>query len=105
MSLAVSMWFWLAIFASLEHRRCHVLVSLLATAAIVGMLGGLLVFASPVLYTTQSGALADQRIAGLLLCLVGPITYLGGALVVTVFGLRRIADARCAIRVRTTRRR
>lgn len=90
---AAALLFWLAVFACRE-ARWRAILSLLVTGKLFCLLGVLLVFAPRALYPGMSGAaLADQQLAGLLMLVACPATYLVAGVVLAARWLGRIEDA------------
>ena len=91
--LAAACWFWLAIFDARE-RRWRAILALLVTGKLFCLLGVLLVFAPRALYsglaTLPAGALADQQLAGLLMLIACPATYVAAGVVIAARWLGRI---------------
>jgi putative membrane protein len=78
--LAASVWFWTAVFATGGSARWRPIMALLVTSKLFCLLGVLLIFAPRPLYGTEhamtAAALADQQLAGLLMIVACPLTYL-----------------------------
>ncbi|HEX7061190.1 MAG TPA: cytochrome c oxidase assembly protein [Woeseiaceae bacterium] len=93
---AAALLFWTAVFACRE-ARWRAILSLLVTGKLVCLLGVLLVFAPRTLYPGLSGgapaALADQQLAGLLMLVACPVTYLVAGVVLAARWLGRIDAA------------
>ena len=91
--LAAASWFWWSIFDARE-RRWQAILALLVTGKLFCLLGVLLVFAPRVLYAglapRHAGALADQQLAGLLMLIACPATYVAAGVVVAARWLGRI---------------
>ena len=100
--LLAAFWFWSAVFAGREaHWRA--ILALLVTGKLVCLLGVLLVFAPRALYGGPAGhglagtLLADQQLAGLLMLVACPATYVAAGIVVAARWLGRIdAESRPA---------
>jgi len=84
-------WFWLAVMREARSARWTPLAALLVTGKLFCLLGVLLAFAPRALYgqdvpicfgATQSPALADQQLAGLLMLTACPVVYVGAAVAV-----------------------
>jgi putative membrane protein len=103
----VALWFWLEILSDGGVRRWRALLALLLTGKLFCLLGVLLVFAPRLLYPADAvahgqplpdfaGALADQHLAGLLMLLACPLTYVAAGVVIAALWLRDLmnADAR-----------
>ena len=89
---AAAIWFWSALLGLRGGARWRGLLALLLTAKIFCLLGVLLVFAPRLLYPEAmfsahagghlvSASLADQQLAGLLMLVVCPASYLTAAVV------------------------
>lgn len=87
--LAAASWFWWTIFDARE-RRWQAILALLVTGKLFCLLGVLLVFAPRVLYAGHAGGLADQQLAGLLMLIACPATYVAAGVVVAARWLGRI---------------
>jgi putative membrane protein len=91
--LAAAFWFWSAIFDARE-RRWRAILALLVTGKLFCLLGVLLVFAPRALYaglaSGHAGALADQQLAGLLMLIACPATYVAAGVIVAARWLGRI---------------
>jgi putative membrane protein len=99
---ASALWFWLAVIADRGAFRWRALFALLMTGKLFCLLGVLLVFAPRLLYGDQATghswhtpvtphAFADQHLAGLLMLVVCPLTYVLAAVVIAAQGLRDLA--------------
>jgi putative membrane protein len=97
-----ALWFWLAVIADRGAFRWRALFALLITGKLFCLLGVLLVFAPRLLYGDQANghgwhtpatpnALADQHLAGLLMLVVCPLTYVVAAVVIAAQWLRDLA--------------
>jgi len=99
--LAAAFWFWLHLLCLPGARRWHGLLALLLTGKLVCLLAVLLVFAPRSLYGTGHGhaaslpSLDDQHLAGLLMIVACPLSYLTAGIVIAVRLVCRddIADA------------
>jgi putative membrane protein len=86
---AAALWFWLAVILDRSAMRWRALLALLLTGKLFCLLGVLLVLAPRVLYGAASHIdLADQQLAGLLMVVACPLSYVVAAVVVAAFGLR-----------------
>lgn len=92
-------WFWSAVFSGGE-ARWRAILALLVTGKLVCLLGVLLVFAPRALYSgvfaaggQPASALADQQLAGLLMLVACPATYLVAGIVLAARWLARIDAA------------
>lgn len=85
-----SLWFWSAIFAVTGARRWRPIVALLVTGKLFCLLGILFAFSPRLLYAVGSGAahrhgqmdLMDQQLAGLMMIVACPATYVLAAVVI-----------------------
>lgn len=68
--------FWWSVLRPGRHRVLMAAMALLFTATHTGMLGALLTFARAPLYAVESGDLADQQLAGLVMWIPGGMVYL-----------------------------
>lgn len=101
--LLAAFWFWSAVFAGGEPRW-RAILALLVTGKLVCLLGVLLVFAPRALYGGLGAGhglagtlLADQQLAGLLMLVACPATYVAAGVVVAARWLGRIdADPRAS---------
>lgn len=88
LSLALAaVWFWLAVVEAAANRPWRAIASLLITSKVFCLLGVLLTFAPRSLYPPMAhhgggDPLADQQLAGLLMLLACPLSYLVAAVVV-----------------------
>lgn len=108
--LSAALWFWIAVVRATAGGQWRAIAALLMTSKLFCLLGVLLTFASYPLYPalTHHGAtaldpLADQQLAGLMMLVACPLSYLVAAVVVAsnwLFssdrGLDRLEDARIA---------
>jgi putative membrane protein len=102
--LAGALWFWLEVFSDRGALRWRALFALLMTGKLVCLLGVLLVFAPRSLYASDAsahghalvgpvGALADQQLAGLLMLIACPLTYVLAGVVIAAHWLRELSEA------------
>jgi putative membrane protein len=91
--------FWSALLALPQRRRWHAIPALLLTGKLACLLAALLVFAPRLLYeahphfalhATAADALADQQLAGLLMIVACPLSYLIAGV---VFAAQILGDA------------
>lgn len=81
--LAAATWFWLAVVSVDGSRQWRPIVALLVTSKLFCLLGVLMVFAPRALYSAgPHAALADQQLAGLLMLVACPATYVLGGVIV-----------------------
>jgi putative membrane protein len=85
-----AVWFWRAVVAAAVNRPWRAVASLLITSKVFCLLGVLLTFAPRSLYPSMAhhggvavDPLADQQLAGLMMLLACPLSYLVAAVVVT----------------------
>ena len=89
---AVALWFWASVVAEAEASRWRSLGALLITGKLFCLLGVLLAFAPRPLYAEAAQAhagghmvmnlLADQQLAGLLMLVACPLTYVLAGIVI-----------------------
>ncbi|MGE0232866.1 MAG: cytochrome c oxidase assembly protein [Flavobacteriaceae bacterium] len=77
---AVSFLYWNEIFAAASNRAWQALASLIVTGKLFCLLGVLLTFSPRPLYA--GAGLADQQLAGLLMLLACPATYVAVAIAI-----------------------
>ncbi len=92
--LLVACWFWWAVFSHRE-ARWRAILALLVTGKLFCLLGVLLVFAPRALYAglahgAGAAALSDQQLAGLLMLIACPATYIVAGVVVATRWLGRL---------------
>lgn len=104
--LLCALWFWLAVFCATDDVRWRAILALLVTSKVFCLLGVLLVFAPRALYSgpatghaamQSASSLGDQQLAGLLMLVACPVTYLVAGTVIAARWLRRIEAASCPI--------
>lgn len=92
--LMASLAFWLAILSKTGAGRLQGVFALLATGKLSCLLGALLLFAPRVLDGLESShlesALADQRLAGLMMLAVCPVCYVLTGIKITADWLREL---------------
>lgn len=95
-----ALWFWLAVFADHGAARWRPLFALLLTGKLFCLLGVLLIFAPRTIYSlaplaagglSPAERLADQQLAGLLMVVVCPLTYLTASVVIAARWLRDLS--------------
>jgi putative membrane protein len=100
--LASALWFWLATFGQVGVHRWRALAALLVSGKLFCLLGVLLVFAPRPLYLSYGqlhvgighiDALADQQLAGLLMVLACPLSYVLAGVVIAARWVMGMADA------------
>lgn len=91
-----ALWFWLSLIRLCSNGRWHGVLALLITGKLACLLAGLLVFAPRALYGHHHGAqaaslLEDQHLAGLLMLVACPLSYVLAGLVLAsrILGLSR----------------
>ena len=98
---AAALLFWSAVFAQNGAHRWRALLALLITGKLFCLLGILLVFAPRVLYAAFahghdgpafSPMLADQQLAGLMMVVACPLSYVLAAIVIAARWLEEISD-------------
>jgi putative membrane protein len=97
---AASLWFWCAVLAQRGAARWRALLALLASGKLFCLLAVLLVFAPRFFYDGHGHAhgdidvdqLADQHLAGLLMLVVCPLSYVAAAVAIAAQWLREIAE-------------
>jgi putative membrane protein len=95
---AVGLWFWWAIFLQTPQRFWRALFALLITGKLFCLLGALLVFAPRPLYAhhgaypslSADAAVNDQQLAGLLMLLACPLSYVIAGIVIAFRSLRAL---------------
>jgi putative membrane protein len=99
--LAAAMLFWAAVVDAAGTRSWRPLAALLLTSKLFCLLGVLLTFAPRALYAHHdtAAALADQQLAGLLMLVACPATYLLGAVIVAARWLRVLEGEALSFRV------
>jgi putative membrane protein len=82
--LAAAVLFWLAVIGASGARSWRPITALLLTSKLFCLLGVLLTFAPRALYAHHDAAagLEDQQLAGLLMLIACPATYLVGAVII-----------------------
>ena len=98
--LAVALWFWLAVLGQSGAARWRAIVALLLTGKLFCLLAALLVFAPRALYPVElahmhhgaADPLADQYLAGLLMLVVCPLTYVLAGVLIAERWLRELRE-------------
>jgi putative membrane protein len=92
--------FWVTLLCLTDVQRWHALPALLLTGKLACLLAALLVFAPRALYGAprDGSTLDDQHLAGLLMIVACPLSYLVAAVVISVQFLHRAADAPLRVR-------
>lgn len=80
--LASAIWFWMAVLAGAERSPWWVSAALILTGKIVCLVAVLLVFSPRGLYPMMMVDPSDQHLAGLLMLVACPLTYIGAATMV-----------------------
>jgi putative membrane protein len=97
---AIALWFWLAVCSDRSAFRWRALTALALTGKLFCLLGVLLVFAPRTLYGAHAGMpglapasdrLADQQLAGLMMVIACPLSYVLAGVVIAAKGLRDIS--------------
>lgn len=98
--LAAATWFWHALMGLSAARRWHALPALLITGKLACLLAALMIFAPRALYDMPPHAhagtpppLDDQQLAGLLMIVACPASYIVAAILVASQILTRLASA------------
>jgi putative membrane protein len=100
--IAAALWFWLAVWSDRSAFRWRALAALALTGKLFCLLGVLLVFAPRMLYGAHAGMpglasasdpLADQQLAGLMMVVACPLSYVLAGVVIAAKGLRDVAGA------------
>jgi putative membrane protein len=109
--LAVALWFWLAVFAQHGAARWRAMFALLITGKLFCLLAALLVFSPRVLYPYALAAhrhapaaadlLSDQHLAGLLMLVLCPLTYVLAGVLIAERWLRELRDDGCNAQARS----
>lgn len=82
MLLLSAIWFWRAVMASARDAPWWAAGALILTGKIVCLVAALLVFAPRLLYAELVASRADQQLAGLIMLVACPATYIGAATVI-----------------------
>lgn len=100
--LAAALWFWFAVLGQTGAARWRAIVALLITGKLFCLLAALLVFAPRALYPVELAhahhvaaavdPLADQYLAGLLMLVVCPLTYVLAGVLIAERWLRELRD-------------
>jgi putative membrane protein len=99
--LATALWFWFAVLGQSGAARWRAIVALLLTGKLFCLLAALLVFAPRALYPTDlvhvhhgtaADPLADQYLAGLLMLVVCPLTYVLAGVLIAARWLRELRE-------------
>lgn len=97
MLLATAVWFWVSVLSLPDVKRWQALPALLLTGKLVCLLAALLIFAPRQLYAAHhqhaARALDDQHLAGLLMVVACPLSYLVAAFVIVVQLLKAARQA------------
>ena len=90
--------FWTSIVKS-DRSRWHAILALLITGKLACLLGALLTFSPRMIYSThgavtsEAAALADQNLAGLLMIVACPLSYVLTAIVLTAQALGDVSTS------------
>lgn len=99
--LATALWFWFAVLGQSGSARWRAIVALLLTGKLFCLLAALLVFAPRALYPVElahvhhgaaADPLADQYLAGLLMLVVCPLTYVLAGVLIAERWLRELRE-------------
>lgn len=78
--LAAALWFWAAVLSIAGARRWQPILALLVTSKLFCLLGVLLTFSPRTLFggmgASHAATMADQQLAGLMMLVACPATYL-----------------------------
>ena len=88
---AAALWFWFEIFADRGAFRWRALFALMVTGKLFCLLGVLLVFAPRAIYAGHTQA--DQHLAGLLMVVACPLTYVLAGVTIAARWLHELSDA------------
>jgi putative membrane protein len=100
--LAAALWFWLAVLCERGAFRWRALLALLVSGKLFCLIGVLLVFAPRLLYPDVAAGhghaatgfeqrLADQHLAGLLMLIACPLSYVLAGVVIAAQWLRDLS--------------
>jgi putative membrane protein len=100
--------FWYAVFCMRGNDRWRPILALLVTGKLFCLLGALLVFAPRALYALAPSAhsahavsgisgLADQQLAGLIMIVACPLTYVTAGVIIAARWILELADERSAL--------
>jgi putative membrane protein len=98
---AAALWFWACVFEATGARRWRALFALLVTGKLFCLLGVLLVFAPRALYALDlaghmhgaaGSPLEDQQLAGLLMIVACPLTYVLAGVVIAARWVLELDD-------------
>ncbi|KFB10136.1 cytochrome c oxidase assembly protein [Nitratireductor basaltis] len=97
---ACAIWFWAVVFHTADRSGWQSLSALLITGKLFCLLGVLLTFAPRPLYLPMGGLpeaypalLADQQLAGLLMLVACPLTYVLAAVIIAARWTGRLEEA------------
>ena len=93
--VACSAWFWLATMTMPAAARWRGIFALLVTGKLFCLLGALLVFAPNLLFghlhhAASRAAIADQQLAGMLMLIACPLTYVSAGIVMAAQWFARL---------------
>lgn len=92
---AAALWFWLTVFGQRDAGRWRSILAVLVTGKLACLLGALLVFAPRALFSFPANAhgvhagpsLDDQQVAGLMMIVACPLTYVLAGVVIAALWL------------------
>ncbi len=97
---AVALWFWIAVFAQAGRSGWRAMAALLVTGKLFCLLGILLALAPRAIYPlageahghglAAEAALADQQLAGLMMIVACPLTYVLAGVVIAARWIRAV---------------
>ncbi len=82
MLLVSAIWFWRSVVTTARDAPWWAAGALILTGKIVCLVAALLVFAPRLLYAEMAASPADQQLAGLIMLVACPATYIGAATVI-----------------------
>ncbi len=82
MLLVSAIWFWRSVVTTARDAPWWAAGALILTGKIVCLVAALLVFAPRLLYVEMVASPADQQLAGLIMLVACPATYIGAATVI-----------------------
>lgn len=99
-----ALYFWMTVLSLAAARRWHAIFVLLVTGKLACLLGSLLIFAPRPLYAASAGhlhhwghaaaaTLADQQLAGLLMIVACPLSYLVAGVAIAALIMRELGHA------------
>ena len=95
MLLVSAIWFWRAVIATARSAPWWAAGALILTGKIVCLVAALLVFAPRLLYSAMAATPTDQQLAGLIMLVACPATYIGAATVIVARWLFGSSSGAC----------